>query len=250
MRIKSILSSLILVFRKIILRGNKFYCPLCRAGYSKFLPMGSPVRPNARCPVCDSLERHRLLWICLDHLQTKGDLRKGGRLLHIAPENCLKNELRRKYQYFSVDMYEPNVQIKTDITALCFPDECFDAIICNHVLEHVADDRKALSELYRVLKFGGWGSIQVPIKGEKTLEDPLVIDPLERESLYGQADHVRQYGTDFNDRLQDAGFNVLDLRKEKFIDPKMLERLSVNCEKSVLLVKKLSEDHSKVDYDL
>jgi len=157
----------------------------------------------------------------------------------MAPESCLTKELRKHYEYVSVDMYSPEVQTKTDITALCFSDECFDAIICNHVLEHVPDDRKAMSELYRVLKHGGWGSIQVPIEGERTLEDPAVIDPVERERLYGQSDHVRQYGEDFRERLQEAGFDVLELKKEDLLDPAALKRLSVACENSVMLVRKL-----------
>jgi ubiquinone/menaquinone biosynthesis C-methylase UbiE len=125
-----------------------------------------------------------------------------------------------------------------DITALCFPSECFDVIVCNHVLEHVPEDRKALSELHRVLKKGGWGSIQVPIKGKETQEDLSVIDPAERERRYGQFDHVRQYGEDFRDRLQEAGFDVLELRKGELLDSAALERLSVDCEQSVMLVRK------------
>lgn len=200
--------------------------------------MGTPPRPNARCPGCDSLERHRLLWVGMEYLQTQGTFGKGGRLLHIAPESCLSKELSKNYEYVSVDMYAPEVQTKADITALCFPDECFDAIICNHVLEHVPDDRKAISELYRVLKHGGWGSIQVPIKGGITLEDRAVVDPAERERLYGQSDHVRQYGADFNDRLRCAGFSVLELRKDALLEPVEIERLSVKCEESVIFVLK------------
>ena len=221
-----------------MLRGSLYYCPLCQTSYSKFLSAGTPPRPNSRCPGCDSLERHRLLWVSLDHLQTQGALSKGGRLLHVAPESSLAKELRKDYEYMSVDISAPGVQAKTDITALCFSDECFDAIICNHVLEHVPNDRKALSELYRVLKHGGWGSIQVPMRKGETQEDPAVIDPVERERLYGQADHVRRYGEDFRERLQTAGFDVFELRKEDLLDPIALERLSVACEESVMLVRK------------
>lgn len=238
MQITYLVRSLIQVLRKAIFRGDQYYCPLCRASYSKFLSMGTPPKPNARCPGCGSLERHRLLWVGMDYLQTQGVLGKGGRLLHMAPEGCLMKELRKNYEYVSVDMYASEVQAKADITALCFSDKYFDAIICNHVLEHVPDDRKAISELYRVLKHGGWGSIQVPIKAERTLEDTSVTDPVERERLYGQSDHVRQYGEDFRGRLQEAGFDVLELKKEKLLDPVALERLSVACEKSVMLVRK------------
>jgi SAM-dependent methyltransferase len=239
MEIKKLANDLIQSLKMIIFRGTKYYCPLCQASYAKFSPAGSPSRPNARCPVCESLERHRLLWAVIDQLQNKETLKTNGRLLHIAPERCLAKNLAKNYEYVSVDMYSSEVNVKVDITALCFSDECFDSIICNHVLEHVQDDRKALSELFRVLKHGGWGSIQVPVKGEKTLEDPLVVDPLERERHFGQSDHVRQYGEDFKVRLQAAGFEVLEIKKEELFDPLELQRLSVLCEKGVMLVRKL-----------
>ncbi len=104
------------------------------------------------------------------------------------------------------------------------------------MLEHVPDDRTAISELYLVLKPGGWGSIQVPMRGDVTHEDPDVTDPQERHRLYGQDGHVRQYGNDFIDRLRDAGFEVLILSKQELLDPDRLNRLSVACEDEVVLV--------------
>jgi SAM-dependent methyltransferase len=125
-----------------------------------------------------------------------------------------------------------------DITALQFPDESFDAVICHHVLEHIPDDRKALAELYRVMKPGGWGSISVPMKGAVTLEDPSIVDPERRRQLFGQADHVRQYGWDFLDRLRAKGFTVRVFEKSELAEPFQLERLSVACETAVVLVVK------------
>lgn len=241
MEIKRLANGLMRSLKMIAFRGTKYYCPLCQANYAKFTPAGTPSRPNAKCPVCGSLERHRLLWICIDQLQKTEILKTNGRLLHIAPERCLAKRLAKNYEYVSVDMYSSEVDVKVDITALCFSDEYFDSIICNHVLEHIQDDRKALSELFRVLKYGGWGSIQVPIKGEKTQEDPFTT-PLERERLYGQRDHVRQYGEDFKLRLQNAGFEVLELKKEELLNPIELERLSVFCEEGVMLVRKLESE--------
>lgn len=240
MRIKHLVNGVVALIRMVVYRGNKYFCPLCQASYSKFISMGKPPRPNVRCPGCGSLERHRLLWVSVNHLYKQGILKKSGRLLHVAPENCIAKKLREDYECISVDMYGSGVQVKADITSLCFPDECFDVIICNHVLEHVPEDRKALSELYRVLKPGGWGSIQVPIDGEKTREDPSVIDPVERERLYGQSDHVRQYGEDFRERLRSAGFSVLELSREKFLEPRKIERLSIECEKRVIFIRKLA----------
>ena len=105
-------------------------------------------------------------------------------------------------------------------------------------MEHVTDDGTAIAELYRVLKPAGWGGIQVPMKGDVTHEDPSVTDPGERHRLYGQDDHVGQYGSDFMDRLRDGGFEVLILPKQELADPDKLDRLSVACEDEVVLVTK------------
>ena len=98
--------------------------------------------------------------------------------------------------------------VEMDITDIQYPDDSFDAIYCSHVLEHVPDDAKAMSELYRVLKPGGWAILAVPIRGDTTFEDPTTTEPEERERLFGQSDHVRYYGKDFKDRLEAAGFEV------------------------------------------
>lgn len=89
-------------------------------------------------------------------------------MLHIAPEPSLSEKFMKQYDYISVDLDGSNAMMPMDITELTFPDEHFDVIICHHVLEHIPDDRKAISELYRVLKSGGWASIQVPMKGDIT----------------------------------------------------------------------------------
>ncbi len=125
-----------------------------------------------------------------------------------------------------------------DITSIDCSDECFDAIVCHHVLEHVPNDRKALSELYRVLKSGGWASIQVPIKRDTTFEDAEANDPESRMKYYGQADHVRIYGGDFIDRLRSAGFTVECYPKEQYIPPALLPRLSVDCEQVMWVCRK------------
>lgn len=98
-----------------------------------------------------------------------------------------------------------------DIHEMPFDDQTFDVVFCNHVMEHVADDRKAMKEILRVMKPGGWSIIQIPIfnpRPEVTLEDPSITDSKERERLFGQDDHVRLYGFDYPDRLKEAGFEV------------------------------------------
>ncbi len=123
--------------------------------------------------------------------------------------------------------------LQADITAIPFTDETFDAVICNHVLEHIPDDRRALAELQRVLKRNGWASIQVPIEGKLTREDPSIRGAEGRTFHYGQADHVRQYGRDFLLRLSDGGFSTWTISKEKLLPPALLNRVSVECEKEV-----------------
>ena len=98
--------------------------------------------------------------------------------------------------------------LKMDITDLRFPGQTFDVIYCSHVLEHVPDDRRAMAELYRVLKPGGWAILQVPLAAGETFEDPAVISRADRKRLFGQHNHVRQYGADYKDRLTGAGFAV------------------------------------------
>ncbi len=131
-------------------------------------------------------------------------------MLHVAPEPVLKLQLRRRelLDYVSADLHPNKGDIRMDITDIQFEDETFDVIYCSHVLEHIADDRRAMSELARVLTKSGWAIIQVPVIREITDEDPTVTDPQERQRRYGQFDHVRAYGKDYADRLASSGFEV------------------------------------------
>jgi len=116
------------------------------------------------------------------------------------------------------------VMEKMDITDIQHPNGNFDIIYCSHVLEHVPDDRKAMSEFYRVLRPSGWAVLNVPITADTTYEDPSITDPDERERLFGQHDHVRRYGPDYKDRLEDAGFHVSVYSAEEFLSPSDIER--------------------------
>ena len=232
------LRSTIQAVRAALLRGDRFHCPLCRTTFRKFLPAGIHRRPNALCPGCGSLERHRLLVTALEKLWREGSLSSSGRMLHVAPEAMLANWFCRSFDYLSIDLDGSLAMMAMDLTNLVFPDHSFDAIVCNHVLEHVPQDRKALSELYRVMKPGGWGSIQVPMDGAETREDPTVTDPRERLRLFGQEDHVRQYGHDFLERLEEAGFELLRIEKADLLDQDGLARISVDCEDEVVLVRR------------
>lgn len=185
------------------------FCPICRSRHSQFKPFGATSRPNALCPNCTSLERHRALWVFLER-RTDFFSSPRSRMLHFAPEVCLEQHFRQLIGkgYVTADLLDPRADVRADITKLEFPDASFDAVYCSHVLEHVPDDHQAMRELYRVLDRNGIAIIMVPLRGAVTEEDLTITDPKERTLRYGQADHVRYYGMDIVDRLQTAGFAV------------------------------------------
>lgn len=192
-------------------KGDQFTDPIDGKSYRKFLPYGyGKQRENALSPGTLSLERHRQMWL---YLQNETDFfAKNHKVLHIAPEQEFLRKFKKmkNLDYISADLYSPIVDVKADILDLPFEDESFDIVFCNHVLEHIEDDKKAMSELFRVMKKGGWGIFQVPMKNslEKTYEDFTITDPKERQKHFGQYDHVRWYGMDYFDRLKRVGFEA------------------------------------------
>jgi SAM-dependent methyltransferase len=198
----------------------------------RFDTVGLIPRPNARCPVCRSLERHRLIWLYLRDGLGIRDGRRPMRLLHLAPEPALERKLSslRHIQYITSDLRPKGVRVCSDVTRLPFGDDSFDAVLCSHVLEHISDDRTAMRELGRILASDGWVLLQVPVRGEVTVEDSNVSSPEERERLFGQKDHVRYYGMDFADRLRECGFSVtVDQFAERFPEKQRL-RLGIRDE--------------------
>lgn len=186
---------------------SRYQCPICKSRIDSYRPFRG--RKTARCPECRSLERHRHLWLFLERKTDFFD--RPRRLLHVAPEKALEPRLRAhpRIDYVAGDLNPSRPgHVRLDLTELALPDDSFDSVLCYHVLEHVPEDRLAMSELLRVLRPGGWGIVQVPIEGETTDEDPSVTDPEERLRRFHQRNHVRLYGRDFYDRLSDAGFDV------------------------------------------
>ena len=172
--------------------------------------VGGGYRLNARCPVCYSVDRERLLYLYLQHKTSLFTSKTT--LLHVAPERSLSSIIKKHshIDYLTADLLSNETMVNMDITNIHYPDDSFDAVICNHVLEHIIDDKKAMRELYRVLKPNGWGILQVPISRTLavTHEDLSVITPEEREHEFGQSDHVRIYASDYLERLKEAGFQV------------------------------------------
>lgn len=193
------------------LQGNRFTDPIDGKSYRKFLSYGyGKTRPNVLAPGTLSLERHRLLWL---YLQQETDFfKKPRKVLHVAPEQAFLDRFRglKHLDYTTTDLESPLADIKADLTDLPFVENTFDMVICNHVLEHIPEDRKAMSEIYRVLKPGGMAILQVPYEAdrEKTFSDDSITDPKERARIFGQYDHVRVYGMDYFDTLASIGFEV------------------------------------------
>lgn len=178
-------------------RGDAVQCPVCGGRFARFLPYAG--REGALCPGCGCAERHRLLWLWL----AEADLLRG-RMLAFGPDDATDRRLRRRpgLDYLSADIDGSQAMIAADVTALPFEDASFDAVLCSHVLEHVAGEREALTELRRVLRPGGWAAIMLPVDRSvaETVED-LTAMPQERLARFGHDDHVRLYGRDVAARL-------------------------------------------------
>jgi SAM-dependent methyltransferase len=201
-------------------------CPCCGELATSFLPHGVKRRENARCPNCGSVERHRLQWL---YLRDKTDLfTEPHEVLHFAPESGLQRHLKSlpTIKYHGADLKSVRAEEHFDICAIPYPADSFDVILCSHVLEHVPDDRRAMSELFRVMKPGSWGLIEVPFDGklDETQEDPSVTTDEDRIRLYGNKGHLRRYGRDYPDRLRAAGFKVTSNRYAMELSPALVER--------------------------
>ena len=225
----------------LFFKGSNFTDPIDGKSYRKFLPYGyGKQRPNALSPGTLSLERHRQMWLYLQN-ETNFFTHKL-KVLHIAPEQEFLRKFKKmkNLEYTSADLFSPIVDVKADILDLPFEDNTYDVIICNHVLEHIVDDRKAMSELYRVMKNGAWGIVQVPMKNslEKTYEDFTITDPKERQKHFGQYDHVRWYGMDYFDRLKSVGFETeINFYSQKFSEAE-IKRFGLNKNEILPVVRK------------
>ena len=193
------------------MRGNRYFDPIDGRGFRSFLAYGyAKTRENVLSPSTLSLERHRLLWLFLKN--ETNFFSEPLKLLHFAPEQAFYKRFKKMQHldYVTTDLNSPIADVKADICDLPFEDNSFDVILCNHVLEHIPDDAKAMQELYRVLRPGGWGIFQIPqdLNREETFEDPTITDKEERTRIFGQYDHVRVYGRDYFDKLAAVGFKV------------------------------------------
>lgn len=233
-------------------RGDRYECPLCKGRFSEFLNYGDPqnkslghdivpasYRENVLCPSCGSVERERLLRLYIE-LRTDA-LKRSMRLLHVAPERNLERFLSShpQLEYITMDISD-RAMLRADLCRLGIRDSAFDAIICSHVLEHVKDDMRAMSEMHRVLNKGGWAIIQVPLSPslEKTIEGDDDDTPEKREELFGQSNHVRLYGKDYVKRLEAAGFKVDGVPPDVVVGADSVERYALNPKELLFVCSK------------
>lgn len=233
--------------------GNDHECPVCNSKIGKFVPGGIDVDviknlniigagrfENQMCPVCKAFNRDRLLAL---FLKRKTDIYENNvKLLHVAPEKGIQLGLRKtkNIDYISADLDSELADIKMDITDIQYPDNSFDVVICNHVLEHIPEDRKAMSEIARILRPDGWAILQVPISYliEKTIEDFSIVDPKEREIRFGQNDHVRVYASDYMERLIESGLDISLISTSEYLEDQEIIRFGVIKEENIFFCTK------------
>lgn len=227
------------LFRHLLMRAQ--FCPVCEKSVTRFIPLSSEFGATAKrygyhyfgqgetinvaeytCPQCGAADRERLYALFLDQIIQIPHSNRRSKLVHFAPEPALSARIRHIYEfdYRTADLTMDGVDDHIDLTAMtAYPDSFCDAFICSHVLEHIADDRAALYELYRILKPGGWGILMVPLMThlETSIEDPTVNTEEERWRFFGQGDHVRLYAKpDFLYRVAEVGFSIQQLGVDHF----------------------------------
>ncbi len=225
----------------LMLRGNKYTDPIDGKSFKKLLPYGyENPRENVLSPSTLSLERHRLLWL---YLKNETDFFSAPlKVLHFAPEQAFYNRFRtlKNLTYTTTDLNSPLADVKADICNLPFADNSFDVILCNHVLEHIPDDKKAMQELFRVLRPKGWGIFQIPqdLQRKTTFEDHSITDKKERAKIFGQYDHVRIYGWDFFDKLKSVGFKAEAVAYGEKLSPAEVQKYRLAEGEVIPLVRK------------
>ena len=232
------------------LKGNTFTDPIDGKSFKMFLPYGyGTQRNNVLSPSTLSLERHRVLWLYLneetDFFQSQlasdstvsnpkkiklrdAETNSALKVLHFAPEQAFYKLFRnqKNLDYTTTDLFSPLADVKADICDLPFEDNQYGVILCNHVLEHIPDDTKAMQELYRVLKPGGMAILQIPqdLSRATTFADDTITDQKERAKIFGQYDHVRIYGRDYFNKLRSIGFKVIEEDYTNKIAPELVEK--------------------------
>lgn len=215
---------------EIVLKGHRYQDPIDGKEFKKFLPYGyENQRENVLSPSTLSLERHRLLWLYLK--EETSFFKSTIKVLHFAPEQAFYKRFRKlkNLDYTTTDLNSPLADVKADICNLPFKDNEYDFILCNHVLEHIPNDTKAMEELFRVLKPGGTAILQIPqeLSRAETFQDDSITDPKERAKIFGQYDHVRIYGRDYFAKLRSVGFKVREVDYTSKLTPAEVDKYRI-----------------------
>lgn len=242
--IKTVISDVSLFLKSRSLNGDKVECPICNFSATEFGVSPNGERENVRCPRCSSLERHRAQWISgLSGYINSKDISKK-RILHFSPDFCYARLFLKKYRNYFTAEYSSNScsDYTLDIQDTGLQESSFDIIICNHILEHVSDDKKAINEIYRLLKPCGVAFVQVPLNIElkKTIADPSITNPEDRKKYFGQSDHLRMYGCDFPEKLSESGFQVDSVRFWESMSQENIARFSLHEKEPVFICRKPS----------
>src|SRR5690606_26903275 len=243
---RPILIRLSLLARPVLawfLKGNTYTDPIDGKSFRMFLPYGyGNQRNNVLSPSTLSLERHRLLWLYLQNKTTFFTSTEKLKVLHFAPEQEFYKRFKKQQniEYTTTDLLSPLADVKADICNLPFEDNSYDIIFCNHVLEHIPDDTKAMHELYRVMKPNGWGIFQIPqdLSRETTFADDSITDAKERAKIFGQYDHVRVYGRDYFNKLRSIGFKVEEVDYTSKLSPELVEKYCLAKGEIIPVVRK------------
>lgn len=239
--------------RPIVLKGNK-HCNICQCNFEKFLPagihneifkrnhiIGGGYRENSKCPCCGSGDRQRWFYYVLQHKLNISEM--SGRMLHFAPEKSIIEYIKqnKKIDYYTADIVGGRAMHVADITDIQFKDETFEYVICNHVMEHIVDEKKAVNEIMRVLKMNGKWIFSFPICTDiPTYEDAAISSPEARLKEYGQADHVRLYGYDYKTRFEKYGLEIQIFSPENEMDIVDIEKYGFIKDDVIIVATKKS----------
>jgi SAM-dependent methyltransferase len=198
-------------------------------------------RENVLCPHDLTLERHRLIWL---YLQKKSNFFFDEQLafLHIAPEQCFLPHFRKlkNLDYLTGDLVSPIADLHFDLHHIPLEENRFDVIFCNHVLEHVADSKQCMAELYRVMRPGGWGIFQVPqdFTRADTYEDASIQSEADRAKHYWQKDHLRLFGANYPEKLAEVGFEYVALKPDELVSAEEVDRYRLNPNEILYIFRK------------
>jgi SAM-dependent methyltransferase len=231
-------------------------CIICGNYFDKFIPykitpsdyvrkldtIGSDIN-NFNCPFCGSTDRERHLILFITRLKIGEKLFKDKKILHFAPEKYFKKYIEsfNPRKYILADLYPTSEEIKRiDVMDISLPDESFDTVICNHVLEHVLDPKKALSEIKRVLKTKGYLILQTPYseKLEKTFQSQDIKTENARTYYYGQSDHLRVFGRDLFELIQEY-FELKLIKSKDLFEDEIATKYGFNNREPLFLCKKV-----------